>query len=96
MADIVAKSFNFGGENTYYPLPILEEGNIAEWSSMEPIYDNSGDFDYVYYGNDIWVAGGSSNNGLYYSKSDIGKMLMVDNLGNPVWTTIINAEEVAY
>ena len=57
----------------------------------------SGGFYSVYYDNSIWVAGSAgSNKGLYYSKSDIGKMLMVDNLGNPVWTTIINAEEVAY
>lgn len=60
------------------------------WEQSDQTY---GWFWGLYYANHIWVGCSySSSYGLYYSESDQGKTLMVDNSGNAAWAEDTKAE----
>ena len=139
MADIRAKSFNFGGSDRYiipqdFIINITEgsEGNFTADKTYTEILEayNMGHtlyvdcetlrlpligFSSVPDGSFVFMLTSSTmtmgvfitNNAIDVSKYDLepvlapstadaGKVLMVGNDGNAAWTTIINAEEVAY
>lgn len=137
MADIRAKSFNFGGSDRYI-IPqdfiinvtvnsegsgytadktyaeILEAYNMGhtlyvDYSTMRLALANVSDGLFNFIQNSVGMiamASISESNievGILYSEhvpnttsADAGKVLMVGVDGDAVWTTIINAEEVAY
>ena len=137
MADIRAKSFNFGGSDRYI-IPqdfiinvtvnsegsgytadktyaeILEAYNIGhtlyvDYSTMRLALAVVSDGLFNFIQNSIGVIAmasiSESDIGVLVkylepvpaaSTSDAGKVLMVGDDGNAAWTTIINAEEVAY
>ena len=138
MADIRAKSFNFGGSDRYiipqdFIINVTEggEGNFTADKTYAEILEayNMGHTLYVDYSSfRLPLAGFSVSDGYFMftltsstmaigtsivenavevstyvlepvpsaSTSDAGKVLMVGDDGNAAWTTIINAEEVAY
>ena len=137
MADIKAKSFNFGGSDRYI-IPqdfiinvtvnsegsgytadktyseILEAYNMGNtlyvnYSSVRLTLMSVSDGQFVFIQNSremiVMAFISESDIGLVVeyiepvpaaSTSDAGKVLMIGNDGNAAWTTIINAEEVAY
>lgn len=137
MADIKAKSFNFGGSDRYI-IPqdfiinvtvasdgsgytadktyaeILEAYNMGHtlyvnYSLVRLTLMNVSDGRFVFIRNTgemiVMASISESDIGVVVeylepvpatSTSDAGKVLMVGNDGNAAWTTIINAEEVAY
>ena len=138
MADIRAKSFNFGGSDRYI-IPqdfiinvtvnsegsgytadktyseILEAYNMGNtlyvnYSSVRLTLMSVSDRGFVFIQNTgemiVMASISESDIGLIVeyiepvpratSSSDAGKVLMVGDDGNVAWTTIINAEEVAY
>ena len=137
MADIRAKSFNFGG-NDRYIIPqdfiinvtvnsegsgytadktyteILEAYNMGhtlyvDYSTMRLALANvsNGLFNFIQNSVEKIAMASISESDigvgiLYYehvpntTSADAGKVLMVGDNGGAVWTTIINAEEVAY
>ena len=138
MADIKAKSFNFGGSDRYI-IPqdfiinvtvnsegsgytadktyseILEAYNMGNtlyvnYSSVRLTLMSVSDRGFVFIQNTgemiVMASISESDIGLIVeyiepvpratSSSDAGKVLMVGDDGNVAWTTIINAEEVAY
>ena len=135
MADIRAKSFNFGGSDRYI-IPqdfiinvtvnsegytadktyakILEAYNMGhtlyvDYNSMRLALANVSDGEFHFIQNSVGMIAmasiSESNIGVsvLYSAhvpnattADAGKVLMIDDNGGAVWTTIINAEEVAY
>lgn len=137
MADIRAKSFNFGGSDRYI-IPqdfiinvtvnsegsgytadktyaeILEAYNMGHtlyvnYSSVRLPLMSVSDGQFVFIRNTgemiVMASISESDIGVVIeyiepvpaaSTSDAGKVLMVGNDGNAAWTTIINAEEVAY
>lgn len=139
MADIRAKSFNFGGSDRYiipqdFIINVTEgsEGNftadktyaeiLAAYNMGHTLYvdceslrfpflgfssDSGGSFIFVLTSSTMSMGVFITNNAIDVSRyelqrvpaaspSDAGKVLMVNDGGNAVWTTIINAEEVAY
>ena len=138
MADIKAKSFNFGGSDRYI-IPqdfiinvtvnsegsgytadktyseILEAYNTGNtlyvnYSSVRLTLMNVSDGRFVFIQNTgemiVMASISESDIGLLVRyiepvpratpSSDVGKVLMIGDDGNAAWTTIINAEEVAY
>ena len=137
MADIRAKSFNFGGSDRYI-IPqdfiinvtvdsegsgytadktyseILEAYNMGntlyvDYSTMRLALANVSDGLFNFIQNSVGMIAMASISesdvgvGILYSEpvpaassADAGKVLMVDDDGGAAWTTIINAEEVAY
>lgn len=83
MADKLMKTLNFGTGDTYHPAPKGE--NIQ---TPVPI-DKGGT-------GATNAATARTNLGIGSNASDSGKILMVNSSGVPVWTTITNAEGVAY
>ena len=138
MADIRAKSFNFGGSDRYiipqdFIINITEPsvGNFTADKTYAEILEayNMGHTLYANYESfRLPLAGFAVSDGYFMftlnssimaietfidenaievstyvlervpatSTSDAGKVLMVGDDGNAAWTTIINAEEVAY
>lgn len=139
MADIRAKSFNFGGSDRYiipqdFIINVTEggEGNFTADKTYAEILEayNMGHTLYVVVESyrlpligfssvpkesfvflltspgmmvGVFIANDAINVSRYdlelvpaASASDAGKVLMVGDNGNAAWTTIINAEEVAY
>ena len=70
------------------PILDLKNGfpNGMEWTQSNI---TSGDFNTVYNGNGMWVAGSSSNNGLYYSTD--GKTWTHSNITSGYFDTVYNA-----
>lgn len=137
MADIRAKSFNFGGSDRYI-IPqdfiinvtvnsegsaytadrtyaeILEAYNMGHTLyvdcnsirlSLSSVLD--GEFSFMQNKREVTILAFISKSDIGVvveyqepvprsTSSDAGKVLMVDNDGYAAWTTIINAEEVAY
>ena len=139
MADIRAKSFNFGGSDRYiipqdFIINITEgsEGNFTADKTYAEILEayNMGHTLYVVVESyrlpligfssvpkesfmfvltssgmmvEVFIANDAIDASIYFlepvpavSTSDAGKVLMVGDNGKAAWTTIINAEEVAY
>lgn len=139
MADIRAKSFNFGGSDRYiipqdFIINVTEgsEGNFTADKTYTEILEayNMGHTLYVVVESyclplvgflsvsggsfvfelisstitiEVFIANDAIDASMRFlepvpaaSTSDAGKVLMVGDNGNAAWTTIINAEEVAY
>lgn len=139
MADIRAKSFNFGGSDRYiipqdFIINVTEgsEGNFTADKTYAEILEayNMGHTLYVVVESyrlpligfssvpkesfmfvltssgmmvEVFIANDAIDASIHFlepvpaaSTSDAGKVLMVGDDGNAAWTTIINAEEVAY
>lgn len=139
MADIKAKSFNFGGSDRYiipqdFIINVTEgsEGNFTADKTYAEILEaynmghtlyvvveslrlpligfssvSGGDFAFVLTSSTMSMGVFITNDAinveryelqpvLAASASDAGKVLMVGDNGEAAWTTIINAEEVAY
>ena len=138
MADIKAKSFNFGGSDRYIipqdfiinvtvnsegsgytadktyseTLEAYNTGNTlyVNYSSVRLTLMNVSDGRFVFIQNTgemiVMASISESDIGVVVEylepvpratpSSDVGKVLMIGDDGNAAWTTIINAEEVAY